>query len=68
MPNDFRPPIELLTTSEVAKLLRISVSGVRRLQAAQQIPFLKVGGSVRFARNDIMSYLKKRRVEALGSI
>jgi len=66
MPDDFGPTIELLTITEVAEVLRISVSGVRRLQAARRLPFVKVGGSVRFIKNDIVSYLKERRVESLG--
>ena len=65
MPDDFGP-IELLTISEAAEALRISTSGVRRLQAARHLAFVKVGGSVRFIKNDIVSYLKKRRVESLG--
>jgi excisionase family DNA binding protein len=62
------PTIELLTIPEVARLLKISVSGVRRLQQQRHIPFIKIGGSVRFAKNDIMSYLKKNRVESIDQI
>jgi len=58
--------IELLTIAEMAKLLRISVSGVRRLQQGRHIPFHKVGGTVRFAKSDIASYLARNRVEAIG--
>lgn len=57
--------VELLTIKEAAALLKISVSSVRRLQQERYIPFIKVGGSVRFYRNDIMDYLQKRRVDAL---
>lgn len=55
----------LLTIIEVAKFLKISPTGVRRLQQQRLIPFLKVGGSVRFLKEDIVSYLKKRRVKAI---
>jgi excisionase family DNA binding protein len=65
MSNDSGPTIELLTIAEVAKLLRISASGVRRLQQRRLIPFVKIGGSVRFTKDDILSYLLKRRVEAI---
>lgn len=58
--------VELLTVAEVAKLLRISLTSVRRLQQGRHIPFLKVGGSVRFAKADLVSYLEKMRVEAIG--
>ncbi len=58
--------IELLTIPEVAEVLRISVAGVRRLQQGRHIPFHKVGGSVRFAKEDLVSYLAKHRIEATG--
>jgi excisionase family DNA binding protein len=65
MSADSGRSIELLTISEVAELLKVSVSGVRRLQQARQLPFIKVGGSVRFSKSDILVYLEKRRVESV---
>ena len=62
------PTLELLTIPEVAKLLKISASGVRRLQQARQLTFIKVGGSVRFSRRDIVSYLEARRVGSIDQI
>jgi excisionase family DNA binding protein len=62
---DSDPTIELLTIPQVAELLKISVPSVRRLQQRRLIPFFKVGGSVRFTRSDIASYLEKKRVEAI---
>src|SRR5213080_651834 len=59
------PPIELLTIPEVAKVLKISESGVRRLQQARHLPFIKVGGSIRFYKEDIMSFLEQRRVDSI---
>jgi excisionase family DNA binding protein len=59
------PAIQLLTIAEVAELLKVSVSGVRRLQQARRLPFIKVGGSVRFLKSDIASYLEKRRVDSI---
>ncbi|MBR0960902.1 helix-turn-helix domain-containing protein [Bradyrhizobium japonicum] len=56
------PTIELLTLIEVAEALKISVSSVRRLQQARRLPFFKVGGALRFAKADILSYLQSRRV------
>jgi len=57
--------IELLTITEVAEILRISATGVRRLQQRRRLPFHKVGGSVRFAKSDVVAYLAKRRVESI---
>lgn len=60
-------PVEgLLTLSDVAEILKISVPTVRRLQQQRKIPFIKVGGSIRFARSDVASYLAARRVRAIG--
>ncbi len=57
--------VKLLTIEEVALFLKISVTSVRRLQQKRLIPFTKVGGSVRFLLTDLLSYLKKRRVESI---
>jgi len=46
-------------------LLKVSPTSVRRLQQGRHLPFIKVGGSVRFAKDDIVAYLKKGRVEAI---
>jgi excisionase family DNA binding protein len=67
MPIDPSPQGELLTTAEVARLLNISVSSVRRLQSARALPYVKVGGSVRFTKSDISSYLARTRVREIGS-
>jgi excisionase family DNA binding protein len=58
-------PIELLTVAEVAEQLKISISGVRRLQQARKLPFIKVGGSVRFFQSDVVAFLRKRRLDAI---
>jgi len=63
--NDLHPAINLLTVTQVAELLKISATSLRRLQQGRHLPFIKVGGSVRFAMIDILSYLGKRRVESI---
>ena len=65
MSNDSNSPIELFTIAEVADQLKISISGVRRLQHARKLPFVKVGGSVRFFKSDVVAFLRKRRLEAI---
>lgn len=65
MSIDSSSTIELLTLPEVARLLRISIPSVRRLQQARHIPFIKVGGCVRFAKGDLVTYLQKRRVKTI---
>mgnify|MGYP001566944943 FL=1 len=64
--RSIRPLPSLLTLTEVARFLRISLSGVRRLQQQRRIPFIKIGGSVRFAESDILSYVERQRVEPIG--
>ena len=59
------PAIELMTVADAAAFLSISKSGVRRLQQGRHLPFIKIGGSVRFAKRDLITYLTQRRVEAL---
>ena len=66
MPVEISAALELLTIAEVAKLLKISVPSVRRLQQQRRIPFFKVGGRIRFERSDIVAYLQKRRVHSIG--
>jgi excisionase family DNA binding protein len=65
MSIDSNAPIELLTVAEVAEQLKISISGVRRLQQARKLPFIKVGGSVRFFQSDVVAFLRKRRLDAI---
>ena len=64
--DGFNAPVELLTISEAATFLRISKTGVRRLQQGRHVPFFKVLGSVRFAKADLLSYLEGVRVELIS--
>lgn len=66
MSVDSIPAFELLTIPEVAGLLRVSVPTVRRLQEQRRIPFIKIGGSVRFTKSDVVSYVEQERVESIG--
>jgi excisionase family DNA binding protein len=68
MSADSDKAVELLTITDVAEFLKISVSGARRLQQGRHIPFHKVGGSIRFVKSDLVSYLKKNRVESVDAI
>ena len=65
-PSSSTPAFELLTIPETAELLRISTTGVRRLQQGRHIPFIRVGRCVRFAKHDLLSYLEGRRVKPIG--
>lgn len=65
-PNEPQSNIELLNVPEAAQFLTISVSSVRRLQEGRHIPFFKVGGSIRFAKEDLVSYLARQRIGPFG--
>lgn len=66
MSVDSIPELDLLTIPEVADLLKVSIPTVRRLQGQHLIPFIKVGGSVRFIRGDVVAYVQQERVESIG--
>jgi excisionase family DNA binding protein len=61
------PSIEFLTRDDLAKLLKISRASVYRLAERRQIPFFKVGGSIRFAKSDVLTFLRKGRVDAIST-
>jgi len=66
--TDARSASNLMTIAEAARFLRVSISSLRRLQQGRHIPFIKVGGSVRFARNDLLAYIEKRRVRPVDEL
>lgn len=55
--NALNSTIKLITTDELSTLLAVSKSTVYRLIDNREIAFRKVGGSIRFAQEDIQEYL-----------
>ncbi len=54
--------MDLLTTSEVATLLRLSPAAVLRRWRARDIPGFRIDANVvRFDRSEIMAWLAERR-------
>jgi len=51
----------LLTTQELAAWLNIKPSTLRKWVCHKKIPFLKIGGSVRFRKMDIEQWLNLSR-------
>ena len=51
---------EILTLDEVAAYLRAGKRTVYRLAAAKKIPAFKVGGTWRFSRADIDSWIQRQ--------
>jgi excisionase family DNA binding protein len=64
----FDSSLELLDIKEAAAFLKISVWTLRRLQQQREISFIKLGGSVRFAKSDILGYLARKRVAAIREL
>lgn len=55
------PLPHLLTIDELAGQLGITIRHVRRLVAERRVPYLKVGGLVRFDPTDIAAWLDEGR-------
>ncbi len=53
-----------MTPPEVAKMLRISLPTIYRLMRRRTLPFVRVGGQVRFLRGDVTAFLSGRRVSS----
>jgi excisionase family DNA binding protein len=51
---------EILTIREVADLLKINEKTAYKLAAAGKLPGFKVGGSWRFERREIASWIKRK--------
>jgi excisionase family DNA binding protein len=56
---------EILTIKQVADYLKVTDRTIYRLAAAKRIPAFKVGGTWRFSRADIDSWIKQQSVESL---
>ena len=56
----------ILTIREVAEFLKVTERTIYRLAAAKQMPAFKIGGSWRFSRQDLDSWIKQQSMEALS--
>jgi excisionase family DNA binding protein len=51
---------KLLTAQEVADLLSIKKTTVYQLKARKEIPFVKIGGCIRFEQSQIENWIKTK--------
>lgn len=58
---------EILTIKQVAAYLKVTERTIYRLAAAKKIPAFKVGGTWRFSRADIDSWIKQQSMEGLDT-
>jgi excisionase family DNA binding protein len=59
-------PPRFLTKDELATLLGLKRRGVECLMKARRIPYLKVGGRVRFQLDRVLQALERHEVKAIG--
>lgn len=55
---------EIITIKQVAAYLQVTERTIYRLAAAKKIPAFKVGGTWRFSRTDIDSWIKQQSITA----
>ena len=58
------PSRRCLTITEAAEYLNVSVRFMRRRVAQREIPYLKLGGLVRFELDDLDEFIAQSRVPA----
>jgi len=58
---DIKP--ELLNVRQLARLLCMSESSVRRMVETRQIPYYKIGSMIRFKRKEILEFLETFHVD-----
>jgi len=56
----------LLTIDEVSSLLGLSRKTIYGYTSSKQIPYLKIGNSVRFKESDIEKWAESKRVDIVG--
>ncbi len=58
---------DILTIKQVAEYLKVTDRTIYKLAAAKKIPAFKVGGTWRFSRVEIDSWIKLQSMEALDT-
>lgn len=54
---------ELLTVQEISNFLKVPKHYIYHLTHAKKIPFIKIGGHLRFRRSDIDKWLRSMEVQ-----
>lgn len=57
--------MRLLTVEEIAELFQTSTSTIYRWVHKREIPFVKLGGKLRFSQDEIQEHIKKNSVSNL---
>jgi excisionase family DNA binding protein len=56
------PPV-LMTISQLAEHLKVDTSGVYKLLRNDHLPYVKIGGDIRFDRHEIDRWIAHRKVK-----
>ena len=59
---------QLVGIKELAQYLNTSVAFVRKLVLTQQVPYFKIGGSVKFDLIEINQWIDEQKVEKRKSV
>jgi len=54
--------LELLTINEVINLFKIRESKLRRAILKKEIPYVKLGGLIRFKKADLIKYINEKSI------
>lgn len=60
--------LELLRIDEVMVLFKIKGSKIRRAILRKEIPYIKLGGLIRFKKDDLKNYLEQQTVKSKETI
>lgn len=60
-----QPETQLITVPEAADFFRVTISTIRSWVLYKRIPYVKVGGAVRFRRADCENLIAARTVEVV---
>ena len=66
MTIESRPIKNLLGPVELARLFGVSKTSIYRLVESGQIPYYKIGGSLRFDHKDVVAYMENNRVDSIN--
>ena len=58
---------KLLNPVEAASLLGIQPKTVYNLASRRVLPFIKIGGSLRFSRRALLEYIEEHSVQPVGA-
>ncbi len=59
------PATTLLTTADVAALLRLPIKSIYELVEQRRIPVIRLGRRLRFDRSEVLAWIEKHRVPSL---